>query len=71
MEKKIMNIKLKNLINQIANHYVGMDFIDYRSEIENSHFLYRPSNHDLVYDYGIEKFIDKVIKKIELLESKL
>lgn len=58
-----MNIKLKNLINQIANHYVGMDFIDYRSEIENSHFLYRPSNHDLVYDYGIEKFIDKVIKK--------
>ena len=65
-----MNKELKNLINKIANYYIGMYCIDYRSEIENSHFLYRPSNHDLAYDYGIEKFIDKVIEKIELLEKK-
>lgn len=69
--EKNMNKELKNLINMMANYYVGMDYIDYRFEIENSHFLFRPSNHDLAYDYGIEKFIDKVIKKIELLESKL
>ncbi len=68
-EEKKMNKELKNLINKIANDYIGMDYIDYRSEIENSHFLYRPSNHDLAYDYGIEKFIDKVIKKIQLIEK--
>lgn len=68
-EEKKMNKELKNLINKIANDYIGMDYIDYRSEIENSHFLYRPLNHDLAYDYGIEKFIDKVIKKIELIEK--
>ena len=71
MEKKIMNKELNNLINRIAENLVGQDSIDYRSEIENSHFLLVVSNHDLAYNFGIEKFIDKVIKKIELLESKL
>ena len=33
-----MNKELKNLINKIANQFIGMDYIDYRSEIENSHF---------------------------------
>ena len=65
-----MNKELKNLINKIANYYIGMDYIDYRFEIENSRFLFRPLNHDLAYDYGIEKFIDKVIEKIELIEKK-
>ena len=65
-----MNKELKNLINEMANYYIGMGYIDYRFEIENSHFLFRPSKHDLAYDYVIEKFIDKVIKKIELLEKK-
>jgi len=68
-EEKKMNKELKNLINKMANYYIGMGYIDYRFEIENSRFLFRPSNHDLAYDYGIEKFIDKVIEKIELIEK--
>jgi len=65
-----MNKELKNLINKIAKNLIGQGHVDYRSSIENSRFLWRPSNHDLAYDYGIEKFIDKVIEKIELLEKK-
>lgn len=69
-ERKIINKELNNLINRIAENLVGQDSIDYRSEIENSYFLLVVSNHDLAYNFGIEKFIDKVIKKIELLEKK-
>ena len=70
--KNKMNITLLNeLINKIANEFIGNDNKDFISEIHDHELLYNKENYDLVFKkIGVDEFVKMVMEKYEAITRK-